>query len=238
MWWFLDQSHWIIGALASLHLVGFLLLYAWRGRLVREIHAFLSNLVRGFARRGDEGVLDLDDQIDSFITDIEHVLEQPGDDSEPAELKRRLEIKDETRPYLRSVRPETLYNVARTGIEAYPLLGILCTILAMGVGMPARPSAQGVEANAAAEAPEALPAAETVSASGQIVRAFGAAIWSTAAGLISALVLMLVNALIGPALERLIEHRRQVRQIVFAARKRLGIEQARLDAGAPATEPA
>jgi biopolymer transport protein ExbB/TolQ len=226
--WLLDNSHWLIAGLGLLHLLAFVALYLWRAHQVRELRMFLSNLVRGFTQRSDLGLLDVDDEINSFVTDVGQVLADPQRRNDRTALKQRLEIKDEIRPYLKTVRTETFYNVARTGIEAYPLLGILCTILAMGVGMNAAPpAAENAAAPTGVVAPPAptvdpAPAANTV----QIVRAFRAAIWSTAAGLIVAIVLMIVNALVGPSLDRLQEHRQQVREMIFSARKHLGIETA------------
>ena len=80
---------------------------------------------------------------------------------------------DERRDYLQSMRFETAWNVARTMIEAYPLAGVLGTILAIG---------------------SALAADENASVA-VIVTQFGAAIWSTFAGLTAAIGLMLLHSL-------------------------------------------
>ena len=81
-------------------------------------------------------------------------------------------------------------------------------------------------------------AQSSASGASKIVRAFGAAIWSTVAGLTTYLVLLLVNAVISPSLDRVVEHRARVREVVFAARKQLGLNSAAATAGRrPPTRP-
>ena len=79
-------------------------------------------------------------------------------------LKDRIYVLDERRDYLNSMSFEKWTNMARTVIEVYPLLGILGTILAVAAALPA------LEANDA-------------DAMTDIMRLFGAAIWSTIWGL-------------------------------------------------------
>lgn len=244
MLWILYNSHWLIAMLGVMHLCLLGLLYVWRSSHIREMRAFLANLVRGFSSRGDVGLLDIDDEIESFITDIHQVLENPDRERDRAELSKRMEIKDEARPYLRSIRPEVIYNVARTGIEIYPHLGILFTILAMGLVLQldeksaAAPAGPPLLSAASAPPMAAAPHRANQSSAAKIVRAFGAAIWSTVAGLAAYLVLLLVNAVISPSLDRVVEHRARVREVVFAARKQLGLNLAAATAARlPPTRP-
>jgi biopolymer transport protein ExbB/TolQ len=92
------------------------------------------------------------------------------------------------------------YNVARSMIEAYPLLGILGTILAIGLVV-----AEGDQASVAA-----------------IVRGFGEAIWSTCAGIVLALMLMFINSFVEPGFIRLMEQQRLVRETISRVKGFLG----------------
>jgi biopolymer transport protein ExbB/TolQ len=89
-------------------------------------------------------------------------------------------------------------------IEAYPLAGVLGTILAIGAALQ---SGQG-------------DAQQTVA---DIVRYFGDAIWSTFVGLIAAMILMFVNSVVETKFQRLAENRLHVREIVARTKRELSI---------------
>jgi biopolymer transport protein ExbB/TolQ len=111
---------------------------------------------------------------------------------------------------------ETTYNMTRTMIEAYPLAGVLGTILSIGAALQADVAAQR---------------AATVTA---IVSRFGDAIWSTFAGLVAAIVLMFVNSLVETGFGRLTENRRHVRETIARAKRELALQSAETPAaGAP-----
>jgi biopolymer transport protein ExbB len=138
------------------------------------------------------------------------VLDDPSKKAERQALWHRMRILDEERRYLQSHSFETVYNVCRSMIEAYPLAGVLGTILAIGAALQ---SGQG-------------NAQQTVS---DIVRFFGDAIWSTFAGLIAAMVLMFINSIVETQFRRLGENRQNVRETVARAKRELA-----LSAGDPA----
>jgi biopolymer transport protein ExbB len=100
---------------------------------------------------------------------------------------------------------ETSYNICRTMIEAYPLLGVLGTILAIG---------------AALQSGDGASASSSVSV---IVSRFGDAIWSTFAGLSAAVVLMFLNSAVEPRFRRLAENRQNVRETVARAKRELSL---------------
>jgi biopolymer transport protein ExbB/TolQ len=141
----------------------------------------------------------LSDQIEAFLADIHEVLAQPSESTERQQLSHRVKILDERRDYLHSLRFETLWNVARTMIEAYPLAGVLGTILAIGSAL-----AVGDEASV-----------------GVIVSRFGEAIWSTFAGLAAAITLMMVGSFVEPGFARLSENRLHVREMAAKAKREL-----------------
>jgi biopolymer transport protein ExbB len=205
-----DHFYWLILALAAFHLVGFFYLWRERGRQGLWLAAHLENLLQGFHSRADrDPYVTLDEQIDAFLANIQEVLSDPARAADRRKLHEQLLLKDETKKYLRGSGFETLYSVARTGIEIYPLLGIMGTVLAIALALNSR-------------SPDALDAG--VSATQNIVRNFAGSIWATLAGIGCGVILLLVNALVEPAFGRLLEHRAEVRDIVAAAKTQLGTE--------------
>jgi biopolymer transport protein ExbB/TolQ len=141
----------------------------------------------------------LSDQIEAFLADISDVMAQPHRSPDRVRLADRMRILDERRVYLQSLRFETAWNVARTMVEAYPLAGVLGTILAIGSAMAANDQASV----------------------GVIVTRFGDAIWSTFAGLSAAILLMLIGSLVEPGFARLSENRLNVREMASKAKREL-----------------
>ena len=187
----------IIGAL---HLVWFWSL-RWRAkRDIRSLAQLLERFTDGLHHRSR---LDwrghLTDQIDAFVEDVREAM-QREDDRE--KIRQRLSILDEQRTYLNSYRFETSWNVARTGIEAYPLLGVLGTIFALWLAMRE-------------------PTADASATVGTIVERFGVAIDSTFAGLAMAIVLMVVHSYYETLFTRLSENRRAVRDLVTQGKREL-----------------
>ena len=188
----------VIAGLFTLHVCGFVALWLWsvadRRRLARSLAKFTNNVP---GRSLSTNVAPAD-QIDAFLADIGDVVRQPAGSPARGELTQRLTILDEDRFYLRSGLFPTLYNVARTMIEAYPLLGVLGTILAIGSAL--RTADAGVQ---------------------EIVARFGEAIWSTGAGLAAGILLLFLNGFLEPGFERLIESRQSVRETIALAKREL-----------------
>ena len=203
----LISSHfwWIIGVVAGLHFLLFLWLVWARRRQTRQLVVHLAGLVRGFSNRSDTE-RPVDDQIDTFLADLQDVIQNPARFDELDALRTRLAVKDEARPYLHTAWFECLSSVSRAVIEIYPLLGIIGTVLAIGCGLSS-------SANAAPESGAAVDA---------VVKNFSQSIWATGIGLTCAVFWMLVNAWFEPSFQRLMEHQANVRWIVSAAKSRLG----------------
>lgn len=201
----------VIAGVAVIHFLAFLWLRAWAGRDLRRMAADFDSFTRELKHRSllERGI-NLSDQIEAFLADIRDVLDDPSKKAERQVLWHRMRILDEERRYLQSHSFETVYNVCRSMIEAYPLAGVLGTILAIGAALQ---SGQG-------------NAQQTVS---DIVRFFGDAIWSTFAGLIAAMVLMFINSIVETQFRRLGENRQNVRETVARAKRELA-----LSAGDPA----
>ncbi len=190
----------VIVVLAILHAGGLLILAGWAARDRRRIAQTLERFTDELTRRSrvDAGA-SLSDQIDAFLADIADTLAMPVGAEPRRRLAQRIAVLDERRDYLQSMRFETAWNVARTMIESYPLAGVLGTILAIGA---------------------ALAADENASVA-VIVTQFGAAIWSTFAGLTAAIGLMLLHSLMQPSFARLSENRDDVRQVASQAKREL-----------------
>ena len=200
-------STFIIGAACCVHLFLFFVLWVWSRRDLRAIASTLFDFTKGIR---NQSLLDsnahLSDQIEAFLADVNDVLDDSGNEAQRRALLERMRVLDEKRRYLSSMFFDTVYNMARTMIEAYPLAGVLGTILAIGAALQAEPSQT-----------------ELTSTVGLILGRFGDAIWSTAAGLISAMVLMFVNSCLEPPFQRLSENRRHVRETVARAKRELAL---------------
>lgn len=201
----------VIAAAFAVHVAVFLALWNWSKRDLKRIADSLDDFTRGLKHRSILGTTGhLSDQIDAFIADVNEVLEDDGRHADRQALLQRMNILDERRGYLHSLFFETSYNIWRTMIDAYPLAGVLGTILAIGVALQTEPGGG---------------AAST----GAIVSQFGNAVWSTFAGLAAAIVLMFFNSCVEPPFQRLTENRSHVREMIARAKRELAF---------PAGEPA
>jgi len=196
----------IIGAACCVHVFLFLVLWIWAKRDLRTIASALFDFTKGLKT---QSLLDsnahLSDQIDAFLSDVNDVLDEDDRANDRLALLERMRVLDEKRRYLNSMFFETVYNMARTMIEAYPLAGVLGTILAIGAALQAGSGAEGA------------------SSVGLILGRFGDAIWSTAAGIVAAMVLMFLNSCLETPFGRLSENRRHVRETVARAKRELSM---------------
>lgn len=196
----------VIVAAFAVHLCGMVVLYLWAKRDLRNIASYLFDFTRGLSHQSVlDSTVHLSDQIDAFLADVNDVLDDPTRQADRQTLLRRMRILDEKRRYLDSMVFETAYNIARSMIEAYPLAGVLGTILAIGSALQLDAGAQSqVGVNT-------------------IVSRFGDAIWSTFAGLVAAIVLMFINSAVETGFGRLSENRRHVRETVARAKRELSL---------------
>jgi biopolymer transport protein ExbB/TolQ len=200
-----DHFYWVILFLAAVHLLGFYWLWRERGRQALWLADHLENLLQGFSSRADrDPYTNVDERIDAFLANIREALADPSRGDDRKRLHEQIIAKDESKKYLRGSRFETLYSLARTGIEIYPLLGIMGTVLAIGLAL----HSGGGDAATATE---------------RIVRNFSGSIWATLAGIGCGVVLLLVNALVEPAFGRLLDHRWDVREAIAAVKSQLGL---------------
>lgn len=188
------------------HLLAFCYLVVCARRELRRMTSDLDDFTRGLRHRSVlERGADLTEQIDAFLADIQDVLETPAGNSERVTLVGRFNVLDERRRHLRGNRFDTLYTICRTMIEAYPMAGILGTILSIGGAL---------QADGGSTPPQTIST---------IVQYFGTAIWSTFAGLIAAMLLMFVNSVVEASFLRLQESRRQVRETIARAKRELAM---------------
>lgn len=196
----------IIVGFAVFHLLFFGWLRAWCRRDLRMLADTLDNYTRGLHHRS---VLDrsasLQVQIDAFVQDVHDVLADSSRSADRRQCLERMRILDERRPYLDSLSFDTAVNTARTMIEAYPLSGVLGTVLAIG---------SALQADAASQA---------VFGVNLVMERFGDSIWSTFAGLLASVVLMFVSSLSEVRFAGLSEARRRVREMAARAKRELGL---------------
>ena len=201
-----ELSTTVIVVALALHLFAFFVLFVWAKRDLKSIASYLYDFTRGLTQ---QSLLDsrahLSDQIDAFLADVDDVLDDPTRTKDQKGLLSRMRVLDERRRYLNSMLFETTYNIARTMIEAYPLAGVLGTILAIG---------SALQGDAAATTETGVSA---------IVGRFGDAIWSTFAGLMAAIILMFINSIVETGFQRLSENRRHVRETVARAKRELSL---------------
>lgn len=203
----------VIAVVAVLHVLFFLFLRIWCARDTRAIASVLDDFTRGLRHRS---VLDrsmpLTTQIDAFVQDVNEVLADPTRSEDRATCLQRLKILDEKRRYFESLSFETLVHSARTMIEAYPLSGVLGTVLAIGSAL------------------QADAAAKSAASVNLVMERFGDSIWSTFTGLFAAIVLMFINSLLEVRFARLTDSRTHVRDMVARAKRELAM------AGTPRAE--
>ena len=196
----------IVGA-AVFHMFGFFVLWLWHRRDLSVIAGCLDNFTRDLKHRSVLGrSAPLANQIDAFVEDINDVVTDSSRSADRTACLQRMHILDERRSYLDSLSFETSTNIARTMIEAYPLAGVLGTILAIG--------------SALQKSETATAAATTMS---RIVERFGDAIWSTFAGLAAAILLMFINSFLETRFDRLTQCRTHVRDVVAKAKRELAM---------------
>jgi len=190
---------------AVFHFLAYLWLVRWSRRDLRRMAGDFDAFTRELKHRS---VLDrshgVASQIDAFLADVREVLDDPQRKAERQTLAMRVRILDEERRYLQSQSFETCYTVCRTMIEAYPLAGVLGTILAIGA---AQQSGQG-------------NSTKTVS---DIVRNFGDSVWATFAGLSAAIFFMFLNSLVETRFNRLTEMRGQIRDTIARTKRELAL---------------
>lgn len=201
-----DMTTPVILGLFALHLLAFFVLIIWARTHRRLLKSAMEAYTRGLKH---QSVLDatahISEQIDAFLADVSDVLDGPVNSPDREMLRQRIPILDEKRRYFSSMFFDTCFNICRTMIEAYPLLGILGTCLALGVGLAARDMA----------------ATAGTSAVSVLVTRLGDAIWGTVTGLLATVVLMFLNSFLEPGFQRLAENRAHVRETVARVKREL-----------------
>lgn len=196
----------IIAVAALAHLMLFAFLWAWSRRDMQVLAGCLDDFTRTLRHRSVLGrSAPLTNQIDAFVEDINDIVSDPSRREDRIACLHRMHILDEKRSYMDSMGFETTGNMARTMIEAYPLAGVLGTILAIGAALQ-----QSAGSGSAATM-------------NSIVLRFGDAIWSTFAGLCAAIGLMFINSLLETRFHRLAVSRGHVRDMVARAKRELGM---------------
>ena len=193
-----------IAALAVLHLIFFGILRIWRKRELVVLAETLDEFTRGLEQRSElPRNTPLEVQIDAFLQDVGDIISDPSRIAARHHCLNRLDILDQRRTYLNSLKFETAFHTSRTMIEAYPLTGVLGTVLAIG---------SALQSDTASGA--------TVGVN-LVMERFGDSIWSTFTGLSAAVVLLFVSSLQEVRVRRLAECRIATRDLVARAKREL-----------------
>jgi biopolymer transport protein ExbB len=203
---FSSLSTFVIVACFAVHVCVFVVLAIWARRDLRNMASAMFDFTRGLKH---QSLLDrsshVSDHVEAFLADVNDVLDDPSRQADRRSLHVRMQIMDEKRRYLQSMSFETVYNMARTMIEAYPLGGIVGTVLAIGAALNS-------EAAGGAAASVDL-----------LIKRFGESIWCTFAGLMATIILLFINSFLEPGFNRLTENRQHVRQTVARVKRELSL---------------
>lgn len=204
-------STFVIAGAFAIHVFFFFVLWIWSRRDLKNIASSLAEFTQDLRHRSVlSSTGHLSDQIEAFLADVNEVVDNPSRRADRESLLNRIYILDGRRKYLNSLFFETCYNLCRTMIEAYPLAGVLGTILAIGAAL----QGGGGEQTAGVDA---------------IVGRFGDAIWSTFAGLMAAIALMFINGLVETTFNRLSENRTHVRETTARVKRELALSARHLE---------
>lgn len=196
----------VIVLVAILNVACWFFLVTTASRSSKQMFAWLQNLVGPFTRRRDVAPdAHQLDSIDAFLSDIRDVVEHPQDENELRQLHQRVTIKGETRLHGLSHMFEQIYGLCRASIEAFPLLGILGTVLAIAAGM------------------HATSDGETASQISQVVKNFGESVYCTAWGIFFAIIFSFVNGWYESEFDRVIGQTRMLEDLVLAVKKKVGL---------------
>jgi biopolymer transport protein ExbB/TolQ len=173
---------------------------AHRNLLVHlETQLGTSNRFQAMTRSPHDG-----ERIDGFLATIQEIIEHPRNAAELEDLSERLTVLTEANNAAATRLPvwfERDHNILRYAIEAFPLLGILGTILPLGFAI----NSGGADITAT-------------------VGNFGAAIGTTIVGLVCAIGLGILNAWWEPSFARLVEQQHRLDESILAARRKIRLE--------------
>jgi biopolymer transport protein ExbB len=246
-----ENSSQIIIILAVVHFLCFLGLCGAQWDRTRKMASSLKEAIdRAGIGTSEMADLSPDDLIDSCCQDILSELKATNASSTRKNLRTQLERFNEMKPYKKTTFIETCHNISRTTVEIYPLLGILGTVMALGAGlmnvpadlMPSERKISEVPAVSSATV-EIVPEAQAVQpqveiespghasrAAQNILQNFGDAIFSTIWGLLFGMLFMWLHAAVELKFERLVEHRKNIAEVVMWAHKVLSPEAEHEDA--------
>ncbi len=206
-----DYSTTIICFVACFHFFAFLGLIWARRKRTQKMGEALDEILRetGVATSKMAELSD-DDMIDSYCQDLLGVLKD-NDSAKIMHLKTKLLTFDKLKPYKKTHMVETGYNLARTLIETYPLMGILGTVIALTVGLGQVDSSAVVNfttplvSNSESDPIQVIDQNDNATVKiRRIIDNFGSAIKSTFAGLAFGIFFMLWNT--GVQIKAAIEH--------------------------------
>jgi len=182
----------------------------WLNRKYKRKQIELKDVLKGFlgplAYRSEERERDsLSERVDSFIQDVQEIIDNPHRNADRRDLLYRINTKDERKDYMHTLDFERRLRVTETLVDLYPYLGILGTITSISAGL----FASGLDGSAGVTQSQAL------------ISSFAAALWTTFVGLVLYMVFSFWIARRESEFSRLTDQRDTVRRLISKAKTQL-----------------
>jgi len=197
IWDFVNFGTICIFLVAIVHAILAIIVSTQRRSLLRKLEGDMRRVVGNESELTTSEIneLDADERIASFCQDAMILFK------ERPELARSKNFTDFQRqkPHEKIARVEKLYNVMRTVIEAYPLLGIIFTLFGLASSLYVEPKSDppsngGVVVAHAGASAKTVDVDSVTAKSSRIIDNFGKSITATLLALIFAVIAMVLNA--------------------------------------------
>lgn len=169
-----------------------------------NISGFLANIIKTLPSTPDtDNSQELNHKIDSFLNAIKDTLQNITNlKKETVDIiKAKFEAKTEVTSHLKDLYSlQWQYNVLRSFIEIFPLLGIIGTVAAIGAGL----------------SNNEIDEAEKIKL---IVKNFGESLWATGLGLLFAIINILLNSLFETKFEKVLGFGKVIDDVAREAKK-------------------
>lgn len=192
----------VIFILGLLSIVGFIYIKLKMNVVQQTIIGFLHSIVKALDSHPDlDDSQDPNQKIDTYLDSLRQAVDGLSSNKNREVIKAKFEAKTEVTSHLKDLYSlKWQYNLVRSGIEIFPLLGIIGTVLAIGAGLSdsSMDSSQKIEA---------------------VVKNFGESIIATGLGLSFAIVNILLNAFFEPKFEKVLNFANDINDISREAKK-------------------
>jgi biopolymer transport protein ExbB len=183
-------------------IVGYFYIKLKMNAVQQTIIGFLHSIVKAL-----DSSPDLDDsqepnqKIDTYLDSLKQAVDGLSSNKNREVMKAKFEAKTEVTSHLKDLYSlKWQYNLVRSGIEIFPLLGIIGTVAAIGAGL----------------SDSSIDSSQKIDA---IVKNFGESIMATGLGLFFAIINILLNAFFEPKFEKVLNFANDINEISREAKK-------------------